>query len=178
MDDVQNELSVSQHSLIDNLTWKNDGSILRAQRGPRYSNLVVYTDDAQTPFPPPRPIALDTVSVPLGQGYDGLRPSPNADDSTYATVMPGGTLNGVFDDLPANPNPMLSVDLVIRHRSAAGIEPSQITTSARKADGSVAGSVLTTAAPGLPPVSGRTRLPARTTAADVNGMTFRIQAAG
>lgn len=156
----------------------SDGTSSSSQRGPRYSNLVVYTDDAQTPFPPPRPIALDTVSVPLGQGYDGLRPAPNADDSTYATVVPGAVLNGVFDDLPANPNPVLAADLIVRHKSVAGIEPSQITTSARRADGSVAGSVLTTAAPGLPPVLGRTRLPAGTTAADVNGMTFRIQAAG
>ena len=146
-------------------------------RGPKYSNLVIYTDDEATDFPM-GPIDLVTLSPTAGQGYDGLRSAPNADDSTYATVLPGSTLNGTFDDLTANPNPVLAVDATVRHQSVAGIEPSQITTRIRKADDTVSGSVTTTAAPGVPATHRRFRLPAGLTAADVNGLKFQIQAAG
>lgn len=142
-----------------------------------YSNLVIYTDEEGTAFPM-GPIDLVTLSPTAGQGYDGLRVNPNADDATYATVLPGGTLNGTFDDLVANPNPVLAVDATVRHQSVAGIEPSQITTRIRKADDTVSGSVTTTAAPGVPATHRRIRLPAGLTAADVNGLKFQIQAAG
>lgn len=145
-------------------------------RGAMYSNLVIYTDEAGTVFPM-GPIDLATLSPTAGQGYDGLRAAPNADDSTYATVVPGGTLNGTFDDLASNPNPVLSVDLTVRHGSVAGIEPSQITTRIHKADGTQLTATTTTAAPGTPPTHRRVRLPAGTTAADVNGATFTINAA-
>lgn len=142
-----------------------------------YSNLVIYTDADDTVFPM-GPIDLTTISPTAGQGYDGLRAAPNADDTTYATVLPGATLNGTFDDLTANPNPVLAVDATVRHQSVAGIEPSQITTRIRKADDTVSGSVTTTAAPGVPATHRRFRLPAGLTAADVNGLKFQIQAAG
>lgn len=141
-----------------------------------YSNVVIYTDEAGTAFPL-GPIDVETLSPTTGQGYDGLVAAPNADDSTYSTILPGGALAGTFQDLALNPNPVLAVDAIIRHGSVAGIEPSQITTRLRKSDGTVLASMLTTAAPGLPPTHCRARLPAGTTAADVNGMVFEIQAA-
>lgn len=153
------------------------GSSSSSRRPPIYSNLVIYTDDADTTFPM-GPIDLTTVSPNAGQGYDGLRAAPNADDVTSVAVLPGATLNGTFDDLTLSPNPVLAVDLLVRHGSIAGLEPSQITTSARKSDGTVAVSTLTTAAPNLPPVHRRVRLTGPLTQADVNGMTFRIVAAG
>ena len=139
-----------------------------------YSNLVIYTDDAATTFPM-GPISVDAVFPTAGQGYDGLRV---ADDSTYVTILPGGALSGTFDDLTANPNPVLAVDATVRHGSVSGLEPSQITTQIKKADGTVIGSAMTTAAPGTPPTPRRVRLTAGTTAADVNGATFTITAAG
>lgn len=142
-------------------------------RQTHYSNLVIYTDEPGTVFPM-GPIDLETVSPTAGQGYDGLRVS---DDTTYATIPPGGTLNGTFDDLGANPNPVLAVDATVRHGSVGGLEPSQITTQIKKADGTVLGSTMTTAAPGTPPTHRRIRLNAAT-AADVNGATFTITAAG
>lgn len=145
-------------------------------RYPKYSNLVIYTDEPGTVFPM-GPIDLVTVNPTAGQGYDGLRSVPNADDTTYATVIPGATMNGTFEDLTAG-NPVLAVDATIRHGSVAGLEPSQITTRIRKADSSVVGTVTTTAAPGVPPTHRRIRLPADMTLADVNGATFQIQAAG
>ncbi|RDD72917.1 hypothetical protein [Paracoccus versutus] len=153
------------------------GANSSSNRGPKYSNLVIYTDDEATAFPL-GPVEVVTLSPSAGQGYDGLRAEPNADDTTYATVLPGATLNGTFDDLTANPNPVLAVDATVRHQSVAGIEPSQITTRIRKADDTVSGSVTTTAAPGVPATHRRFRLPAGLTAADVNGLKFQIQAAG
>ena len=152
------------------------GSSSSSYRPPMYSNLVIYTDEAGTVFPM-GPIDVATLSPTAGQGYDGLRAAPNADDSTYATVVPGGTLNGTFDDLASNPNPVLAVDATVRHGSVAGIEPSQITTRIRKSDGTQLAATTTTAAPGTPPTHRRVRLPAGTTAADVNGATFTINAA-
>lgn len=145
-------------------------------RSPMYSNLVIYTDEAGTSFPM-RPLDLATLSPTAGQGYDGLRATPNADDSSYATVLPGGTLSGSFDDLTSNPNPVLAVDATVRHGSVAGIEPSQITTRIHRADGTQIATATTTAAPGTPPTHRRVRLPADTTAAIVNGATFSINAA-
>ena len=145
-------------------------------RYPKYSNLVIYTDEPGTVFPM-GPIDLVTVNPTAGQSYDGLRAAPNADDTTYATVLPGATLNGTFEDLAAG-NPVLAVDATIRHGSVAGLEPSQITTRIRKADNTVVGTIVTTAAPGVPPTHRRLRLPADMTVADVNGATFQIQAAG
>lgn len=146
------------------------------QRPAIYSNLVIYTDEAGTAFPM-GPISVDTLSPTAGQGYDGLRAAPNADDSSYATVLPGGTLAGSFDDLTANPHPVLAVDATVRHGSVAGIEPSQITTRIHRADGTQIATATTTAAPGVPPTHRRVRLPADTTAAIVNGATFSINAA-
>ena len=145
-------------------------------RPPMYSGLMLYTDEPGTVFPM-GPMALDTLSPTAGQGYDGLRAAPSADDSTYATIVPGGTLTGSFDDLPANPNPVLAVDLTIRHGSVAGIEPSQITTRVLKSGGAQMVGVTTTSAPGTPATHRRVRLPAGTTAAEVNGATFTINAA-
>lgn len=148
-----------------------------AESAAAYSNLVIYTDEPGTTFPM-GPVDIDTLSPTAGQGYDGLIAAPNADDSTYATVLPGTTLSGSFQDLPANPNPVLAVDAVVRHGSVGGLEPSQITTRIRKPDGTAAASILTTAAPGMPPTHRRARLTGAPSAAEVNGMTFEIQAAG
>ncbi|RWR13818.1 hypothetical protein [Paenirhodobacter populi] len=153
------------------------GSGSSSNRPPTYSNLLIYTDEAGTAFPL-GPVALETVSPTSGQGYDGLRANPNADDTTYATVLPGGSMSGTFADLAVNPNPVLAVDAVVRHGSVAGIEPSQLTTRVLKSDGSAMGEMITTAAPGVPVTLRRVRLPAGTTVADVNGATFNLSAAG
>lgn len=146
-------------------------------RAPVYSNLVIYTDDATTPFPL-GPVDIETVSPTAGQGYDGLRANPNADDSTYATLNPGSSLSGSFGDIAASARPVLAVDAIVRHGAAAGLEPSQITTSIKRGDGSVLGSMMTATAPGVPPTARRIRLPAGLTQADVNAMNFTVSAAG
>ena len=144
-------------------------------RSPTYSNLLIYTDDAATPFPL-GPVDIDTISPVAGQGYDGLRATPNADDSSYLTISPGASLSGSFDDLTPSARPVLAVDAIVRHGAAAGLEPSQITTAIKRADGSTVGSAMTATAPGLPPTTRRVRLTDGLTQSDVNGLTFTINA--
>ena len=146
-------------------------------RGPVYSNLVIYTDDATTPFPL-GPVDIETVSPAAGQGYDGLRATPNADDSSWVSLNPGSSLSGSFADIAASARPVLAVDAIVRHGAAAGLEPSQITTAIKRGDGSTLGSVMTATAPGVPPTARRIRLPAGLTQEDVNRMNFTIGAAG
>lgn len=150
-------------------------NLYSSYRSPTYSNLLIYTDDAATPFPL-GPVDIETISPVEGQGYDGLRATPNADDSSYLTVNPGTTLSGSFDDLTPSARPVLAVDAIVRHGAAAGLEPSQITTAIKRADGSTVGSAMTATAPGLPPTTRRVRLTEGLTQADVNGLTFTINA--
>lgn len=168
------------NSGLQTLTFKRvmlgGGTPSQTARAAAYSNLVVYTDDAATPFPL-GPVDIETISPTAGQGYDGLRAAPNADDSTYATVNPGASLSGSFGDLAPSARPVLAVDGVVRHGAAAGLEPSQITTSFKRGDGSTLAQALTATAPGVPPTPRRVRLPAGLTQADVNAMTFTISAA-
>lgn len=149
----------------------------QSARAPVYSNLLVYTDDATTTFPL-GPVDIETVSPVAGQGYDGLRATPNADDSSWVSLNPGSSLSGSFADIAASARPVLAVDAIVRHGAAAGLEPSQITTAIKRGDGSTLGSVMTATAPGVPPTARRIRLPGGLTQADVNGMNFTINAAG